>query len=255
MLVPELVGGLGNMMWTLSSTYALSKRYGHAFALKDIPMPPTKHSIMDYKTNILKQWVQFIKPVTVTMNCVGENKELVNSTIQRNLSETIFLRAYLQNYEFIRGFDDEIRTMFDLTSSVPHRYLDTDHGYFLQVRRGDFLQYDIHNLDLDDYYKRCVNRFPSSNVIHIVSNDMPWCQSWQFLDDYRCVFVVENEVDTLAVMKECAMGGVSANSTFGWWGLFLNVRRPLLCMPEVFFKNGAYSEFQYEFPGSELVSI
>jgi hypothetical protein len=255
MLVPELVGGLGNMMWILSSTYALSKRYGHAFALKDIPMPPATHSRLDYKNNILKQWVHFIKPITVTMNNISENIDVVKSTITQNMLETIFLRAYLQNYEFIRGFDDEIRTMFEFDPTVLNRYLDADHGYFLQVRRGDFLQYDIHNLDLDNYYKRCVKRYPSSNVIHIVSNDMSWCQSWQFLDDYRCVFVEENEVDTLAVMKECAMGGISANSTFGWWGLFLNVRRPLLCMPELFFKNDAYREFQFEFPGSERVPI
>ena len=59
MLIPTLEGGLGNMMFQLGATYSFAKQYGHTFGLHAIPMPPEQHSNMDYKTTILKPWLQY----------------------------------------------------------------------------------------------------------------------------------------------------------------------------------------------------
>lgn len=257
MLIPELRGGLGNMMWTLGSTYALAKKYNHEFALVNIPMPPAKHSSMDYRDNILKPFLKYLKPqIHTTYTCREEVYTRANDAVSARPNETILMDCYLQDYNFLRGYEDEVRGLFDLTSAKLEKYEERDNGYFLQVRRGDYLTVPMHNVDLQEYYKRSVAKFSAnSNVIHVVSNDLTWCKEWGFLNDHRCVFVDENEVDTLAIMTTCALGGISSNSTYGWWGLFLNVKRPHLIIPDRFYNGGVCGHCNYVFPECTVVAV
>ena len=43
-----------------------------------------------------------------------------------------------------------------------------------------------------------------------------------FLEDYDKTFVDEDEVDSLDIMRQCKYGGICMNSTFSWWGAYLN---------------------------------
>jgi len=100
---------------------------------------------------------------------------------------------------------------------------------FLHVRRGDYLHplNAHHYVDLTDYYQRALDLFPSDAPIYVCSDDIAWCKAvmpgryssvtadrWRWLD---C-----DEFATLSVMMGCTLGGICANSTFSWWGAWLN---------------------------------
>lgn len=57
-----------------------------------------------------------------------------------------------------------------------------------------------------------------------------------------------NEIETLALMRSCGLGGIAANSTFSWWGLYLNRNRPMMMIPNTFFNPIEMNHNGYYFP-------
>lgn len=70
MITVNLGGGLGNNLFILASGYCLSKSYNHDYILNPIPLPPSKHSNLNYSTSIFKNFSNslYIKPVNKNIN-------------------------------------------------------------------------------------------------------------------------------------------------------------------------------------------
>jgi hypothetical protein len=92
----------------------------------------------------------------------------------------------------------------------------------LHVRRGDYLQVSSLNLTLD-YYNEAISifleKFPYFKVL-VFSDDIAWCKESIVGEN---VFYSEgnsNYVD-MCMMSLCDHN-IIANSTFSWWGAYLN---------------------------------
>jgi len=251
MLIPYLEGGLGNIMFQLSATYSFAKQTGHEFGILDIPMPPEKHSALNYKDSILKPWLQCITQKTPNQRFQEFNLHPISVDSFKTLpnSNTIQVVGYWQNYRYIEPFKDKIVPLFTLNSQIVKSYSDAEDGFFLHVRRGDYVGNIYHELDLSTYYKNSIKRM-GTGVAHVMSNDIGWCEDWELLKDTRHVLVKENEVDTLSVMAHCKKGGIAANSSFSWWGLYLNTNRPYLIIPSRWYPHDNLYQDGYAFPGT-----
>ncbi len=62
--------------------------------------------------------------------------------------------------------------------------------------------------------------------IIICSNDIEWCKDqWMFKDNDTILFShSKTELEDLNIMSKCVYGGICSNSTFSWWGSFLNTQ-------------------------------
>lgn len=260
MIIPSLNGGLGNMMFQLASNYSFAKQTGHTFGICD-SFISGHHSTIDYSENILKPWVQF-KTVSTSDEVIiyqpyGDSPSNVSAIFDNcSTSSTIKTIGYWQTYEYIEPHKDEILPLFELNKNVVMSYSDITDAYFLHVRRGDYVGHFFHELDLSQYYKKAVDHI-GSGVAYIVSNDIPWCENWSFLTDIRHRIITENEVDTLSIMANCEKGGIAANSSFSWWGLYMNSNRPNLIIPNTWHNSQHYSGYQYnyKFPGTTVLDI
>jgi hypothetical protein len=92
----------------------------------------------------------------------------------------------------------------------------------LHVRRGDYLQVASLNLSLD-YYSEAISifleKFPYFKLL-VFSDDIDWCKEYIVGEN---VFYSEhnsNYVD-MCMMTMCDHN-IIANSTFSWWGAYLN---------------------------------
>lgn len=92
----------------------------------------------------------------------------------------------------------------------------------IHVRRGDYLQVSSLNLTLD-YYNEAISifleRFPYFKVL-VFSDDIEWCKQYIVGEN---VFYSENNSNyvDMCMMTLCDHN-IIANSTFSWWGAYLN---------------------------------
>lgn len=101
----------------------------------------------------------------------------------------------------------------------------------IHVRRGDYLQHpNFAGVCELDYYKKAISEILSDGEMHcfyIFSNDMQWCRDniMPLVQGNEIVFMTENTGKNscwdMFLMTYCR-DLIIANSTFSWWGAFLN---------------------------------
>ena len=101
----------------------------------------------------------------------------------------------------------------------------------LHVRRGDYLYTSEFNGICDlEYYKRAIAEIlkdEQKHYFYIFSNDIAWCKQEieSLISGHEIVYVTENTGKNscwdMFLMTYCK-NLIIANSTFSWWGAFLN---------------------------------
>lgn len=91
----------------------------------------------------------------------------------------------------------------------------------VHIRRGDYMiaEHVWGNLTKSNYYKDAFQKIGSDNLYLIFSDDMDWCRNNIHLKHVE--FVDSDEYKSLCIMSMCDIN-VIANSSFSWWGAFLN---------------------------------
>lgn len=258
MLIPEFMGGLGNMMFQMASTYAIAKQTGHNFGVISIPLPPEHHSSMDYTKNIFSKWKTHKTDRHPSMKLRENDCKLLDLSMAYRIPNevTVSLYGYFQYESYLKPCKSEVLNLFDLSirPEVLEKYNDINNAYFLHIRRGDYVGNSYHELDLIEYYRRAIQHV-GGGIAYIVSNDIEWCKQWDFLKTVPHRFVEENDVDTLIIMSRCGLGGITANSTFSWWGLYLNTERPNLIMPNKWYPHTMLNGDGYYFEGVTILPV
>lgn len=98
----------------------------------------------------------------------------------------------------------------------------------LHIRRGDYLNNPIYNICTEDYYKKAIDKvlgIVNEPVFIVFSDDADWCKSYlkQFKVNYKIVDWNrgKDSFQDMFLMSQCKHN-VIANSTFSWWGAWLN---------------------------------
>lgn len=256
MLIIELIGGLGNMLFEIASTYSLSKIMGHSFAIAYIPEPPPQHSKINYKNNILKNFCSYVLTNKIPVhNIICDESHLINLKQLGNKHLNIVIRGYLQMEMYIRPHRLEIINLLNFDNSILEKYPNINNSFFIHIRRGDYVKNSFHELNLDNYYKTAIEKMPADSMCMVFSNDIEWCKNYHILKDYNTIFIEENEVDSLNLMKNCKIGGIIANSSFSWWGAYLDISRKHLYCPSVWFPDQNLFQMGYYYPEINIIEI
>lgn len=158
---------------------------------------------------------------------ITENYDDFAKYINYNIPEreSLIFDGYFQNEKYFLHIKEKILRSFSPTNEVATRikekYTQLSNGVFLHVRRGDYVNHKMHWIDLTNYYKRCLEKFQNCHIF-ILSDDIDWCQKQSWIENLQKTFVMENEVTSLWLMTLCEKGGICSNSTFSWWGGWLN---------------------------------
>lgn len=148
------------------------------------------------------------------------------------------IRGWFQSEKYFRRHKQEILDLF-----APHAeivdYLYQKYASVLSNPRTvsiHFRSYDKEDPEQKvyikcskDYYARAVEEFPNDSLFVVFSNDIEWCKE-NFVDIDRNFIYIEGEAHyyDLYLMSLCK-DNIICNSSFSWWGAYLN-RNPSKCV-------------------------
>jgi hypothetical protein len=225
MVSSKLIGGLGNYLFQVSTTYALARR-NNDICVFDVNRTLTGHNhITTYKQNIFRN---------LNFNDVYCNKKYYEPFFHYQeipYTNGLFLNGYFQSEKYFIDFSEELKDLFSIDdesfSFIKNKY-DFDklkNSCSLHVRRGDYLKYpDRHPICDKTYYSEAI-KYVNNKDIFIFSDDIAWCkETLQFNE--RDIHFIEGNPDyiDLWLMSLCE-NNIIANSTFSWWGAWLNLNK------------------------------
>lgn len=231
MLTIKLQGGLGNQLFQLAFLLYISKISGIPYFLQDLQSPLTIHSREQYFESIFKNFKDKLKNLSISRTLIenfGLSIEDWKSKI--NFTEHTEFFGYFQRYEYTDLVRQEFISSLSFNHSILDKYPDIKRKFFIHVRGGDYRKIQLHNVDLTEYYKKCLELCRGEEFI-IFTNDIPYANT--LLPGIQ--IIEESEIDSLFLMSQCK-GCICANSTFSWWGAYLNPYRPIY-FPSIWFNN------------------
>lgn len=231
-VVPKLVGGLGNQLFIMASACDVAIRWNASVVFHDNPGNP--HCPDDLSVSLLFPNVPIIKHIKIegeVSGCDFTYRDIVSSIPPG--SRCIFVSGYNQSPKYIPdNFCEFLKYIptIDLGNMTNVAYL--------HVRRGDYVNNPYYPIDHKTYYRTAVGDVVKKNPdvkILILSDDLQWSnQNIPLILDGvinmgNFIFLHINYPAThiLKLMSRCLAGAVCANSSFSWWGAFGNRNRPI----------------------------
>ena len=240
-------GRLGNQMFQYASMRGIASMKGF-----DWVVPPENYDhtanyalFETFKmTNVQEKNIGFVEGEILkeTIHCYDKN--LVDSC-----SDNTNLDGFFQTEKYFENIADEIRSDFAFKDEYlkPCKEfidsLDTT-PIFLHVRRGDAIGKEhYHPVAPMSYYVEALKKFDKDTPCFVFSDDIDWCKSQELFKSDRFLFNDNIErydyqsmdgsgsmqytllphVD-LCLMSLCS-GAIIVNSSFSWWGAWLQNNR------------------------------
>ena len=178
-------------------------------------------------------------------------KEIGFEKPQKNLNQTIFVGGYFQTPDYMnklslsRQIINEINVFLDQRQSIKPE-IDFRNSAAVHIRRGDYLlpKNSYFGILSSDYYIDAISRLLRSNDVDNIYLFSDSKLSPSFLvrlkDYFSQISFVEmfdkslSDIDTLGLLTRFEAIVIS-NSTFAWWGAFLNGNSKVFC-PNKWFK-------------------
>ena len=229
-----IFGGLANQLFQIMTTVVFARQHGYTpIIYNDMEKSPSM--VQDQDTYWDKIFPEVIKlgqgnRCNVKEQVVYPDPSFTYAPIPHN-NKHMKLYGYFTSYKYLDPERNYILSLIDsssgLTDEVDAAYKEIQQkipaGHHplvsVHIRRGDSLQNETLKKLSIDYYRQSMKHF--NDVLFLVfSDDIPWCKKNL---EHESLFFVENQkayVDLL-LMARCDHH-IIANSTFSWWGAYLN---------------------------------
>lgn len=257
MIIIQLLGGLGNQMFQYAAAKALSLENNqqlvidttafdtyklHQFGLKNFA---TQLRFYNFISKSRAKLHKFLGNFTV----YKEKQFNYNPDFFAQKTTTIYLEGYFQSELYFKKYEKEIRSEFEITAPLKRetiQFLDKmkhENAVSIHIRRGDYLQHEIHNTDKTEYYSLAMQYIETSvfnPVYYLFSDDMNWVKE-NFKINFETHYVDFNDASTnyedLKLMS-CCKHNIIANSSFSWWSAWLNTNpNKIVIAPQKWFNN------------------
>lgn len=261
-----ITGGLGNRMFQLATGLHFARLLGRTFFISSGGVADNLHSKQNYFETIFAEFAPFVRSLPLLdyanpsniprdILCVRERFDQVFHLQEPGSQiERIHLMGCFQYYSFIPS--DFVRLLrFD--SSITNKYPLLNVSAFLHVRGGDYKTSSFHWIDLTHYYTRSIEYLQKQSQpshYYVFTDDPAYCKQQPFLQGISYTMVQENEIDSLYLMSQCKKGAICANSSFSWWGAYLNRDRPIT-LPSKWSTDPHHLTRGFYFPESKVVPI
>jgi len=232
MRVIKIKGGLGNQMFQYA--YGRNLELSGKKVIFDISFFEGRKSVKDTARNF--KLAKFnIQTKAKFGNFFTAKNLLINylKKIKRRLG--FFVDEYYQNEKYFINIADEIKNEFTLKNDFSDKakeylqILEGGNSASLHIRRGDYVANKKANAyhgvcDLNYYYEaiKIIKEKIPNPIFFVFSDDISWAK--ENLVGEKFIFVSSPEiedVEEMMLMSKCKHN-IIANSSFSWWGAWLN---------------------------------
>ena len=220
----RLMGGLGNIMFQIASTYSVSIRDNKEMICdtRDMMIPHKPYTF--YVDNIFRK-VKFSDNL-VNQKHIGECG--FHYCQIPKLDGNVKLIGHFQSEKYFIDHRNELLELFEIDNKTKSYLLEkysniiNEDTCSIHVRRGDYLGLPNHHPTQPiEYYTQAIKLIGEDKHYVIFSDDIKWCEeNFSFLNNKT--FISDNQdYEDLYLMSMCK-NNIIANSTFSWWGAWLN---------------------------------
>jgi len=247
----KLTGGLGNQMFQFATSYCVAKknnvdlfldlswfnrRTNHfSFELNKVFNIFSKVSFLNNDFSFKKfKFKEFLNKID--MSYYTFNEPHFNYTPEINkLPNHCFLKGYWQSETYFKEYENEIKKIFTFDKIVDDKNLkmidqiSNNNSVSIHIRRGDFLlkKNQNHQTDLTNYYSKAIREISKNNYnlkFFLFTDDPKWVsENFDIKDEKTLVNINygKNSFIDMHLMSLCKIN-IIANSSFSWWGAWLN---------------------------------
>lgn len=240
MIGVNICAGLCNRMFQMAYAYSLAKKHGLRFRFEN--WQRASHHSMNVYAWLIERFMQlpnYYQEAVEYQYEITEAGDDFTSYIDRYdprmQVDNVWIHGFFQNEKYFIDYRKELLDLFKepdfIRACIQEKYGELlslmEQSYFLHVRLGDYVGHYKHWVHLENYYLQVLDRIGEHPLV-------VFCNDWgRLLQVYpvlgRClqgrlhVCIQErDEVVCLYMMSRCKKGGICGNSTFGWWGAWLN---------------------------------
>lgn len=208
MITCFLQGGLGNQMFQISNAISESRKYLVECKFKSEAYTP----------------MQAFQPSKYANN-IFRNIDL--SMTEEEYNNAFILTGYFQSVNYFKEIENEIKEMFspplDFINKINGCYpeLSYENTLSIHIRRGDYLNISdtLPVVDIS-YINKAIEIIGNYNKVFVFSDDKVWAK--ENLNNENFIVVEDlDDYEELWMMSLCK-NNIISNSTFSWWGSFLN---------------------------------
>jgi hypothetical protein len=239
-IMPSLKSGLGNQLFNLATVYGISREYNKPIAINRSEVQNSPHTKINYIDTVFQNFKEYFTDDKAEEHIPFETKEPELGTLYKDNKKALSVKEYNHFYQNFDKYRSDFINMLSFDTSVATKYDKLSNSAFIHVRGGDYTYNGMFFMDLEEYYKKAIKQCNErgTNHFYLFTNDMDYVkEKFPFVLEQPHTVVNENELDSLYLMSKCQLGGVASNSTFSWWGLYLNLDRPNLIIPSKWFVN------------------
>jgi hypothetical protein len=253
MITCNLIGGLGNQLFIIFATIS--------FAIKN--KQPFYFIQTNYVTHRKTYWSTFLSGLKIF--CIPKLPKMYKNIQEsgfhwnplpeiQDQNECNVLHGYFQSYKYFEDNYNSICKLIKLDDyrlKIKNKHLyDYDNSISIHFRLGDYkVKQDFHPILSIEYYKNAIRYIQTcqpNEFLHILY----FCEKEDNEDvEFRitelkqvfpnCTFFkIDVRIDDWEqmIMMSLCKNNIIANSTFSWWGAYINVNKnKIICYPELWF--------------------
>lgn len=257
MIIVRLVGRMGNQLFQYAFAMSEQKRLGTYAIIDDRSMRDIASDYFDlkgmFRSRLIKRVVFKFNKFPVVYQ---DGPEDIESFLAEKVKNSRYYFAYFQSERYFSRIKDEIgrririKKQFQAEFQEKYGKLFRDNKVLaIHCRFGDYVEWSKEGLggaDLtlpDSYYKNALDLIPDleSYLVILVTDDAETCdRRTQYLKNKQ--IVSDTEIMDFQILLN-ADKLIVANSSFSWWGAYLNKKNAQVFAPEYWLGFKVKTEF------------
>ena len=239
----------------MAAAYGVAATYGReaVIHMASIGARVHTHTSERYADTVFAAWEQIADNADATY--IEDPADVLSyKSIPDSGAQHLQLSGYFQQEGYFSHCSADFAKKLILPDAVPILY----QTCFIHLRYGDYMSHAAHCLELTGKYlpeamRLQRERHPGVQFL-VFSDDIGRCKECLLLRASDVAFSEEtNEVIALVQLSKCWIGGICSNSTFSWWGAYLNANpNRVVTFPRKWMNSNIKTHIQ--FAGSILLS-